>query len=102
MAGEVVPPSNPFTGPASPWRSVCARGRSNRGVVGDARHAVEVGVVAGEIRDAVGLHDGNQKGVVAEKAGRLTDSRRRQNERRGDGENLDVIGGPHRRLLGSA
>ncbi len=74
------PPSETLTGPASPGRSVCApesvapygnadRVRqalrtSRRGVARQPRYAVEIGIIAGQFGQAVGVHEGNREGIV--------------------------------------
>ena len=49
-------------------------------VTRNARHAVEVGVVAGQVGQAVMLHHGNDEGVVAEQARLLTECSGRRNK----------------------
>lgn len=39
------------------------------GVPCNARHAIEVGVVAGEVRQVVGLHRGEDEGVAGQQPG---------------------------------
>ena len=42
---------------------------SSRGIAGQAGHAVEVRVPAGEVREAVGPHDGDNQGIATEQPG---------------------------------
>src|SRR3990170_3582719 len=63
---------------------------SGRGVASQARHAVKVGVVAGEVREPMVLHDRHDQSVVAQQAGLLAEGRCGDDPRRGDSENLDA------------
>jgi hypothetical protein len=64
--------------------------KSNWGVTGNSRHAVEVAVVTGQIGQAVRLHDGNNQPVVGQQAGRLTDAGATIEQGGRDSENLDA------------
>ena len=66
--------------------SVTLHGRVTR----DARHAVEVGVVAGQVGQALLLHHGKDQGVVTQQIVLLTESGRQRDERRRNCENPDA------------
>jgi hypothetical protein len=73
-AGEISPPSKfptcPRSAPASPLRPA-----SGGGIARDPRHAVEVAVEAGKVRQAVGLHHSYQEGIARKKLMRATQLR---------------------------
>ena len=73
-------------------------GRSNRRVPRQARHTVEVGIMAGEMRQAIGLHRGDNQRVAAKQPASLANRCPRFDERRSDrlylnAKNRDLLHG---------
>ena len=57
----------------------------------NTRHAVKIGVVAREIGKTVGLHHGNDQGVVGQETGLPVNRRGVAQERRGDRPRRGVV-----------
>ncbi len=64
--------------------------RSHWAVARDPRHAVEVGVAAGDLAQAVGLHDGDDQAVVGQQPDLLAESGGRQEHVGGDRQHLQL------------
>ncbi len=63
---------------------------SSRRVTNDDWHAIEVGIVAGQIRQAMFLHHRDNQGITAQQSDLLSDGGCRGNEVRGDGQDLNA------------
>src|SRR6266851_2420748 len=74
----IIPSADNPPEPA-PWEA------SSRRVARQPRHAVEIGVVTGEVGQAVRLHHCNNQGIVTEQASLLADHRARGDLRGRDG-----------------
>jgi serine/threonine protein kinase/tetratricopeptide (TPR) repeat protein len=66
--GEATQQSEKNAPSPDPKTSPDNSGASGGGVSHQARHAVEIGVVAGDVGEPLSLHDGNRQGIVGEQS----------------------------------
>ncbi len=64
------------------------RRRSSRCVARDAGYAIEVGVMACQLGQTVGLHNRNEESIIRKQSGLLANQGAFCNQRRCDGQNI--------------